>query len=60
MTKLSDEAIREYDRVAEQLWKRLFPEGTMTYQEALNRGLLAHEPYDGEEPKKPWPKDECS
>jgi hypothetical protein len=58
MTKLSDEAIREYDKVADQLWKKLFPEATMTYQEALKLGLLDHEPYNGEEPKKPWPKDE--
>jgi hypothetical protein len=30
----------------------------MTYKEAVERGYMDVEPSNGEEPKKPWPKDE--
>lgn len=55
---MSDEEKKDMDQRGEKLWDTLFgaKKPPITYQEALNRGYLDVEPYNGEEPKKPWSK----
>jgi hypothetical protein len=59
MSEMSDEYKRELEERGEKMFKMLFGnKQPMTYKEAVERGYMDVEPYNGEEPKKPWPKDE--
>lgn len=59
MSEMSDEYKRELEERVEKMFKMFFGnKQPMTYKEAVERGYMDVEPYNGEEPKKPWPKDE--